>query len=79
MSGLSILNRPAVSSFRPLLKGSKRVATHTRQFSFSFAGPKKLEDIIKKDLVEDKTGAEVADIWHQYHENKVRVPSRVRA
>jgi len=43
-----------------------------RQFSFSFAGPKKLDDVLKSELVQDKTGTEVADIWYTYHEEKVR-------
>ena len=42
-----------------------------RQLSFSFAGPKALDDIIKKDLLESKTGAEIADIWYSYHETRV--------
>ena len=44
-----------------------------RFFSFNFAGPKTLDDILKKELVEDKSATEVADIWYSYHENKVRV------
>ena len=46
-----------------------------RGFSFNFAGPKQLDDILKKELVEDKNATEVADIWYTYHENKVRVGS----
>lgn len=44
-----------------------------RWFSFNFAGPKQLDDILKKDLVEDKSATDVADIWYTYHENKVSV------
>ena len=40
---------------------------------FSFAGAKKLEDIMKIDLIESKTKAEVSDIWLTYHEEKERV------
>ena len=43
----------------------------TRQFSFTFAGPRALDDIIKKELLENKTGAEIADIWYTYHEARV--------
>ena len=43
----------------------------TRQFSFTFAGPRALDDIIKKELLEHKTGAEIADIWYTYHEARV--------
>jgi hypothetical protein len=45
----------------------------TRNFSFTFTGPRTLDEIIKKDLVEEKTGAEVADVWYSYHESKVSV------
>ena len=44
-----------------------------RLFSFNFAGPRRLEDILKKELVEDKSATEVADMWYTYHENKVRM------
>jgi ATP synthase F1 complex assembly factor 1 len=44
-----------------------------RNFSFSFVGPKTLDDVIKKELVAEKSGAEVADIWYSYHENKENV------
>ena len=42
-----------------------------RQFSFSFVGPKTLHEILKKDLVEDKTRTEISDMWYTYHESKV--------
>lgn len=44
----------------------------SRNFSFTFAGPRSLEEIIKKDLVQNKTSGEVTDIWYSYHESKVR-------
>ena len=40
---------------------------------FSFAGVKKLDDIMKVDLIKEKTKAEVSDIWLTYHEEKERV------
>jgi hypothetical protein len=43
-----------------------------RCLSFTFAGPRTLEEILKKDLVQDKSATEVADLWYTYHENKVR-------
>jgi hypothetical protein len=46
--------------------------TPTRSFSFSFVGPKTLEDVLKKDLMAGKSATEVADIWFSYHEKKVR-------
>ena len=45
----------------------------TRNFSFSFAGARNLEEIVKKELLEDKTAAEVSDIWYTYHEEKENV------
>lgn len=49
------------------------VVTNRRLFSFSFAGPKNLNDILKKDLVKDKTKSEISDLWYTYHENKENV------
>jgi hypothetical protein len=51
---------------RPAVAGAERL------FSFSFVGPKTLEDVLKKELVADKSATEVADIWYTYHEDKVR-------
>lgn len=47
--------------------------TGRRQFSFSFAGPRVLDEIIKKSMLETKTGAEIADIWYTYHESRENV------
>jgi hypothetical protein len=44
-----------------------------RCFSFSFVGPKNLEDILKKASVGDKSRSEVADLWYTYHEEKENV------
>jgi hypothetical protein len=44
---------------------------NARCFSFVFAGPRDLNTILKKELVEGKSRAEVADLWYSYHENKV--------
>lgn len=48
-----------------------QTAALRRQFSFSFVGPKTLHEILKKDLVEDKTRTEISDMWYTYHESKV--------
>ena len=40
---------------------------------FSFAGPRKLEEVLKTELIEGKNKAEISDIWMTYHENKERV------
>ena len=52
-------------------------SSHTRCFSFSFAGPKELNDILKKELVQDKPRSEVADLWYSYHEGKANVHGMV--
>lgn len=44
-----------------------------RSFSFSYAGPRKLDDVIKTELLTNKTGSEIADIWYSYHEGKENV------
>jgi hypothetical protein len=54
-------------------KTTVATAVCTRYLSFSFAGPKTLDDILKKDLTSDKSGTEVADIWFSYHETKDNV------
>lgn len=42
-----------------------------RSLSFSFAGPRNLDDIIKKDRVpEDMSGSDVSDMWFSYHDGK---------
>ena len=43
-----------------------------RHLSFSFTGPKKLDDIVEKDTLENKDGEEISDIWYTYHESRVR-------
>lgn len=40
---------------------------------FSFAGPRKLNEIMKTELLEDKTKSEISDIWLAFHEEKERV------
>ena len=42
-----------------------------RHLSFSFAGARKLDDLIKKELLEEKSASEIEDIWYTYHEGKV--------
>jgi len=44
-----------------------------RNLSFSFAGARNLDEIVKKDLLEGKTAAEVSDIWYSYHEERDNV------
>ena len=56
-----ILSKPLTASLR---------LNSCRSLSFSFAGPRKLDDIIKKELVDDKDTDELSAIWNQYHEGK---------
>ena len=41
--------------------------------SFSWSGPRELDDIVKKELLVDKSNKEVSEIWLKYHEEKVRL------
>jgi hypothetical protein len=64
----------AITAKRQLLRPQ-----NARCFSgFSFAGPKTLEEILKKDLVGDKSATEVADLWYSYHESKVTKECPIR-
>ena len=64
-----------LARIRPILQPLKSSTTQrVRTMSgFSFAGAKNLEDILKLDLIEDKSKAEVSDIWLTYHEERERV------
>ena len=41
--------------------------------NFSYAGPRKLDDILKVDQIKNKTKAEISDLWMTYHEGKEKV------
>eukprot|EP00956_Cyclotella_meneghiniana_P012991 scaffold18576_cov51-Cyclotella_meneghiniana.AAC.5 len=41
--------------------------------NFSYAGPRKLSDILKVEQIKDKSKVEVSDIWMAYHEGKEKV------
>jgi hypothetical protein len=36
-------------------------------------GPKRLNDILKKELIEKKSATEISDLWYTYHEGKENV------
>jgi hypothetical protein len=55
------------------LAGGFRVIRTRHLSGFSFAGPRKLDEIMKIDLIEGKSKAEVSDLWMTYHENKEHV------
>jgi hypothetical protein len=61
----SLMVRKRSALFHALPKSS------VRHLSFSFAGPRSLDEILKKELVEDKTKSDLEDIWKNYHEEKV--------
>lgn len=42
----------------------------TIRCNFSFAGPRKLEEIVKMELLKGKNKSEISEIWLSYHENK---------
>lgn len=77
MTSLSFCRKTAYTTALSLSRalGRSRFGQSSRTLSFSFAGPQKLDEVLKKDLVEDKTGSEVADLWKSYHKGKVRVKS----
>jgi hypothetical protein len=52
------------------LQDSPQSLSGKRYLSFSFAGPRTLDEILKKDLVAEKTGSEVSDLWYSYHDGK---------
>lgn len=52
---------------------SDRPFKNATRGNFSYAGPRKLSDIIKLDLIRDKTSAEISDVWMTYHEEKDKV------
>mmetsp|Transcript_40789 Transcript_40789/g.74657 ORF Transcript_40789/g.74657 Transcript_40789/m.74657 type:complete len:324 (-) Transcript_40789:89-1060(-) len=41
--------------------------------NFSYAGPKKLSDVLKTELLDEKSAAEISDLWMTYHEGKENV------
>jgi len=57
---------------RQTLRISHRLSSRNMS-GFSFAGPRKLDEIMKTELLDDKSKAEVCDLWMTYHENKERV------
>lgn len=56
-----------------IYSASSTASLSQRCFSFNFAGPKKLNEILKKDMVEGKTPTEISDLWYTYHEGKENV------
>ncbi len=47
--------------------------TIQKRSNFSYAGPRKLSDILKTELLEDKTSTEISDMWMTYHEGKENI------
>lgn len=41
--------------------------------NFSYAGPRKLGDILKIEQIQDKSKVEISDLWMTYHEGKEKV------
>lgn len=44
-----------------------------KRSNFSYAGPRKLDDILKTELLQDKSVTEISDLWMTYHEGKDNV------
>ena len=45
----------------------------TRRTNFTYAGPRKLSEIMKLSLLNDMSPSEIADIWQTYHDDKEQV------
>eukprot|EP00571_Detonula_confervacea_P002067 CAMPEP_0172324518 /NCGR_PEP_ID=MMETSP1058-20130122/51563_1 /TAXON_ID=83371 /ORGANISM="Detonula confervacea, Strain CCMP 353" /LENGTH=302 /DNA_ID=CAMNT_0013040813 /DNA_START=86 /DNA_END=994 /DNA_ORIENTATION=+ len=73
------------SSSNGLLSPSRNESQHAQKASsyspiqntirtnFSYAGPRKLSDVLKTELLEGKSHAEICDMWMTYHEGKEKV------
>lgn len=68
---LSFIRTQPISIFSKAITNFTN-STSKRTFTFTFAGPKNLDELLKKESIVDKTGNEVTDIWYTYHEEKVR-------
>jgi hypothetical protein len=62
----------ARNSLRRLQGGGGTTTRTRRNMSFNFTGAKTLNEILKTELIQDKSKTEIADLWYTYHENKVR-------
>lgn len=45
----------------------------TRRTNFTYAGPRKLSEIMKLSLLNDMSPSEITDIWQTYHDDKEQV------
>jgi len=45
----------------------------TKRSNFSYAGPKKLTDVLKVELLEEKSSTDITDLWMTFHEEKDNV------
>lgn len=70
-----------LSSFRVVIQNAAAAPCSIRQplpikrcyfSSFSWSGPRALNDILKKELLIGKSREEISDIWLKYHQEKVR-------
>jgi hypothetical protein len=44
-----------------------------RRHAFSFAGPRRLPDLLDTKKVADAPGSLVAELWHTYHAHQVYI------
>ena len=52
---------------------SQDIGNMQKRTNFSYAGPRKLGDILKTELLHDKSTTEISDMWMTYHEGKEKV------
>lgn len=72
LSSLLISSRSLVKRRLSLVGNPSRVIV-LRNLSFTFAGTRNLDEIVKKDILENKSAAEISDIWYTYHEERENV------
>ena len=77
---MSILTRRIIQLSKRSIQQTETIyhlsssTSYYRQLSgFSYVGPRKLDEVMRVELLQDKKKAEVSDIWMTYHEDKERV------
>jgi transcriptional accessory protein Tex/SPT6 len=66
------------SSLQTIMHGhqnyhSSEIRRIQKRSNFTYAGPRKLNDILKTELLQDKSVTEISDLWMTYHEGKDKV------
>lgn len=59
--------------FHPSLHSDHAVKHSIIRTNFNYAGPRKLSDVLKVEMFDDKSSSEISDMWMTYHEGKEKV------